>query len=293
MPSRLTTIGIVIFWLATTSWLMYRELAPRWNSGNPPKFALDMTDEVKKRITVLWEVSQNDEKVGTASTTILRRGKGMFELEFRMTFRANVNPTASLGRGLLALSKCNQKLLITRNGEIRQFSHLLAGDFASAKWQIKTWGTVSDNRRVDPKYEISGPFQKKIQGEPFTLDPGEDVLTIWFPANRVLGLYEGRQWSVPPHALNKGLVNGLLKKVLPIPPPASPELIARVYQDSLKWQGEEVACWRINLTKPKQMGLNEIDREVNFNYWVRRKDGLILRQEGSVAAIKLTYQRKP
>ncbi len=299
MPSRLATIAIVVFWFGTTAWMMYRELAPRWNSGEPPNpFPIDMSDEVKRRITILWDASHKGDRVGTASTTITRKPQGMYEIEFKLSLKGDTEPTTTFGKMLsqVKLAKCSKRLVVTRSGHIREFSQEFSGTIATARFHVKTWGTVSNDLVVDPNYEyirIGENNVRQEKGESFSLAKGDDALTTEFAIHRIEGLRNGRQWRVPPHPLMSKLMAEVLTRVLPIGPlPAKPELIARTSSDTIEWQGEKVKCWRITFAKPKELDLEEQKRDMNLDYWVRRKDGLIIRQEGTVMGRTLTYQRK-
>src|SRR5207253_2067046 len=57
MPPRWMTWAIVAFWLATTTWLVVREVAPRWRAGEPPPYTIDLTDEVSRQ-DIHWIVVQ-------------------------------------------------------------------------------------------------------------------------------------------------------------------------------------------------------------------------------------------
>src|SRR5438128_1683764 len=42
MPSRRTALVILVFWLATSGWLIYREFWPRFYADEPPPFAVQL-----------------------------------------------------------------------------------------------------------------------------------------------------------------------------------------------------------------------------------------------------------
>src|SRR4051794_15386034 len=69
MPPRSVTLAVVLFWLATTGWFLYREIRPSFARGEPPPFTIDLVDEARE-LKNLWDVLQNGERVGKAETWI-------------------------------------------------------------------------------------------------------------------------------------------------------------------------------------------------------------------------------
>src|SRR5262245_32918639 len=84
MPPRWLTALIVAFWLGTTGWLVYRQVVDRVHSGEPPPFAIDLTDEVSAN-TIAWNVLQKGERIGMGRSWVRRRPDRTFE--FRSEFR--------------------------------------------------------------------------------------------------------------------------------------------------------------------------------------------------------------
>ncbi len=63
MPSRWMSLAILVFWLATTAWLVYHDLWPEWRPGEPPPFHIDLVEEVQKgpRLKTNWDVLRQGE----------------------------------------------------------------------------------------------------------------------------------------------------------------------------------------------------------------------------------------
>lgn len=63
MPSRWLRWAIVLFWLMTSSWLIWHDLWPRWQPGEPPSLRPDEVDEVRgqTRNTIYWTVQRRRE----------------------------------------------------------------------------------------------------------------------------------------------------------------------------------------------------------------------------------------
>src|SRR4051794_15800340 len=64
MPTRYLSLFILIFWLGTTSWLLYREVGPRLWPGAPPPYRIDLTDEAQSNIQTQWSILQDDKEKG-------------------------------------------------------------------------------------------------------------------------------------------------------------------------------------------------------------------------------------
>ena len=67
MPSRPHTLLIVAFWVATMSWLGYRDLRPILLPGQPPPYTIDLADEAQAHV-VRWQVYQHGRPKGYATT---------------------------------------------------------------------------------------------------------------------------------------------------------------------------------------------------------------------------------
>jgi len=55
MPPRSITLVIVVFWLAMTAWLLWRDVWPNMAPGEPPPFVITSKDENRSQQTeVIW-----------------------------------------------------------------------------------------------------------------------------------------------------------------------------------------------------------------------------------------------
>src|SRR5262245_13023153 len=110
MPSRLITLAVVLFWLATTVLFLRHQLRPLLIRGEPPPFAIDLMDEATERKN-LWDVLRNDKRVGKAETWIqYRKDDDQFELYSR--FDLNDLPFG------LAELRVKNVYRVTRDGEL-------------------------------------------------------------------------------------------------------------------------------------------------------------------------------
>src|SRR5262245_28295126 len=90
MPPRWLTLGIIGFWLATTAWMLWREVMPRWRAGEPPPYTLDLVDEISdadRPAYVHWTVLEKGVQVGEARSSVHRAGPHQFELRSEIHLR--------------------------------------------------------------------------------------------------------------------------------------------------------------------------------------------------------------
>src|SRR5581483_9559038 len=72
MPPRLLCVLIVVLWIASTSWLVMRDILPRIRAEEPPAFAVNIVDEAPKRFPMQtrWSVYQKDDRIGRLLTWV-------------------------------------------------------------------------------------------------------------------------------------------------------------------------------------------------------------------------------
>src|SRR5437016_2889362 len=85
MPPRLVTVAILLFWLATTSRLAYLEVLPRFQTGEPPPFTIDLTAEVSAQ-QVRWTVLQEGKPVGRGTSRVERNDEGSYDFTAKFSF---------------------------------------------------------------------------------------------------------------------------------------------------------------------------------------------------------------
>jgi hypothetical protein len=282
MPSKSITAAIVVFWLATTGWLLYREFAPRFSSGAPPPFTIDLTDEVGKN-TVNWWVVQNDEKVGDGFTQIIRHPDRTYE--FLADFR--LNEFALLGM------KPKLKILgayrITEDGNLTQAAANLKAEFPEVplapRIEFDFAGAVRD-RKLHPEIKllVNGANVNPFAPEPIPVAESGRILNPMHLVHKISGLREGQTWMIPLmdpfKALPSALSDNLPGKNLRID-----QVQAEVTTAPLDWNRVETLCFKIEYRRPGE--------KVIAATWVRRRDGLVLQQWASYEGIEYTLVRVP
>src|SRR5205814_3102506 len=90
MPHRSIVAAIVLAWLFANGWLFYREVWPHWRSGDPPPYAIDLTEELGKS-SVDWDIwsgsDRKEDKIGNATSEVERRPDHTYWLRTALKFK--------------------------------------------------------------------------------------------------------------------------------------------------------------------------------------------------------------
>jgi hypothetical protein len=269
MPSRKMTLGIVVFWLGATGWMLYRDLWEK--AGQPPPFTLDMADEVRTG-SVLWDLCFNGDFVGEVNTTLKRTPQRQFELACKYL----PNPR-NRGAGGLPVRDITGTYLITPRGELRRVR-------ATVILPLLWWGTTTTELEAEVRSgELFQGLAVKRNGTPAPpLAAGtgaREVLNVLHPLHKMAGLRAGRSWRTL-------LLNPLPAATRPHTPGLDPlrAVDATVTGDVLDWYGTRVACWRVDYLAGEQLALR---------VWVRVSDDTVLRQQIPLGGAELTLLRPP
>jgi len=289
MPPRLLCLGVVAFWLATSSWLFYRELWPKIRPGEPPPYTIDLVDEARQHTTpILWTVYRGPEKmqkkIGKARSWVTYRDSDdTFELHGAMDH-------LELYRGPLGavvVQKAANMYRINRDGELRELSADIAArvDLAITPQPVSLQAHVDgqvQGRRFEPRGWVEWPGGKKdLPSDPVALSAYGAMLNPLQPVNRILGLRPGQRWRMP----LVDPVGAALSTVMPGFASGPRVLDAAVLPETrlLSWDSRDVPCLLIEYTG---------DNDVSARTWVRQSDGLVLRQEARLGDL-LSLERDP
>ena len=77
---------VVLFWLATMSWLVVAKIVPPMRVGEPPSYR-SILDESVRQPPVCWNIRLEDKSIGWAANKIERRDDGITELHSRVYLR--------------------------------------------------------------------------------------------------------------------------------------------------------------------------------------------------------------
>lgn len=269
MPSRPMITLILLFWLGAVSWYVLREVAPRWGVERAPPFHIDLTDEVG-RPSIDWDVFSKGKRIGDLMTKVRRLDADRFELSglFRST------QLQFLG---VEIRKVDVIYQVTPEGKLLE-ARMNLKVRARLDLDLSMHGKVEDGM-LKPEFSIGDQVIPAPMIEGFRLPPGGSILNTMLPLNRIPGLSEGRRWAVPildPVGEVKNWLGGDV---------AIAEVHAEVTTDTLRWNGVDVACFKIEYREPGRWRLKA-------STWVRRGDGLVLQQEANHEQFDLVMVRK-
>jgi hypothetical protein len=271
MPSRPLILAILAFWLATTTWLIYREILPGLQSGEPPPYSIDLADEVSAQ-SISWRALQDGKDIGTVLTQVRRQPDHTFALD--ADFKAD-----RLNLLGVEVKNLRSRYTVTRGGDLRELSIMLKFLFRGQAIELGIAGKVEQGV-FSPALAVEGidvqrtPLPKL---NPVPVAGHGNILNPLHPLNRLRGLRAKQRWIQP-------VVDPLMMSVSSlIAPPPVRQLEAEVDSSALFWNEAEVLCWRIDY--------RERADKVAARTWVRREDGLVLQQEASHAGRELVLQR--
>ncbi len=264
MPPRWVILVTAGFWAGTMGWMFYREVVPRLRSGEPPPLTIDITDEISTN-PVHWDIwGTGGDKIGIGVSSIRRRDDRTFEFGSRLEFNK------PLDLFLFQFKRVVSKYRVTAKGELLEYEEKISLRLHGTDREASLSGRFENGYTVPTINFLGGEVKgAKIKARR-TLDPMH-LLHKWS------GLYEGQEWEVPYFDLlastpGKGLVR-------------IPRFRAHVTADGMSWNGQNVSCFKIEYHEP--------DKKPTARTWVRRRDGLILKQEALFSGIELIMLRQP
>jgi hypothetical protein len=295
MPPRFVIVLVVLFWLGTSAWFIQREVWPSLRGGDPPPFVIDLVDEAQHQ-QILWEVFQDDKRVGKALTHIAYdEADDSFRLEGQFVL-------SELFAGMVRI-EVKSMYRVTREGDLREIhahadlslprsSYAIAGEFG---------GPVQDDTfRPEATIILPGETQK-IEFDPVHLTSHGSVLNPLQPVNRLTGLRPGRTWQIPQfnplQVLAAARIEGkntkdpIMVTLLAVmtflrdsrTANQFRRLNATVLEDTqtLSWDDHEETCLVIEYR----------DEDRDAHTWVRQKDGTVLQQEVNLGGDRLMLKR--
>ena len=283
MPHRSIVAVVIIAWLAANSLLFYREIWPHWRAGGPPPYAIDLTEELGKT-HVNWTIRMGGMPAGRADSHVERQRDRTYRL------RTNLHFDGKFKIFDLEIRRISTTYHVTEEGELIDLSVVFQVRIKNAKidlpeTELTLDGVVKDGE-ITPRLLADGKEVPLGEGKVAISESGS-VLNPMQLLNRVPGLAEGRRWRMPMFDPMKAFQGfKVFAAVLPVAEKMStPHLDAEVVADTLEWNGDEVACYKIEYRKP-----GELDPVAAT--WVRRRDGLVLQQQSNSGLMEMTLTRE-
>ena len=268
---------VLIFWCATSSWLVTAKILPSLSPGSPPGYqALYVSDN--RLVPVAWTVLWNDQPLGWASSQSHRTEGGGMEVDTLLHFeRLPINEVLPAWSKIFLQQSFDSStsaldarghLSIDRRGDLRDFSSVVSlpatGSRVTLDGRIDKGEVTVDVRAHGMNYSVSRHLPTQI-----TI---RDELS---PQATLPGLYQNRQWTVPVYS--------------PLRPGQAPVEIlhARV-------TGEESMFWEDALVRVDVVHYQDdpsTHREPRCRLWVDRS-GRVLKQESLMLGSKLVFVRR-
>jgi hypothetical protein len=240
MPPRFVILAIIAFWLATTAWLIYRDVLPPLQSGDPPPYSIDLADEVSAQ-TISWRVLRTGEEIGTVRTVVRRQPDRTFALE------GDFRPLKALEILVIDIKQLRSRYTVTRGGDLRTLATQLQIVAGGKAIEVVVDGKV-DNGMFTPLIRVEGTDVTRfplLNLRPVPVGGNGNVLNPMHPLNRLRGLRAGQHWVQP---VFDPLLLALSSRISQLP---LRQLSAEVMPGTLTWNGAEVLCWKINIASGK------------------------------------------
>jgi hypothetical protein len=273
---------VVLFWLATMSWLVVAKIVPPLRVGEPPSYSTIVADSADEP-PACWTIRMQGRTVGWAANKLVRRPEGISEIYSRV-YLAQL-PLDELAPGWLTsvlkpvfpsleLMDVDKQswFIIDPLGRLSEFeSRVRLADIPDA---IRVQGTVEDARL---KLLVKSGDLGATLYQPLT--PNSTMNDELSPQARLPNLRVGQTWTVPLYS--------------PFRAPHSPLEILQAAverEDPVIWNGETVPT-RVVVYR-SDSGSGRSSDEIRGRTWVR-DDGMVLRQEVSVFKSAVQFERLP
>jgi hypothetical protein len=290
MPPRAATAGILVFWLATTGFVFYRDLWPRLFASGPPPVSIELADEARQNAPARWALVRNGQKIGSLTTHMKYLDA---DDAFHFTYRYTQLEVEQSGIKFV-VPEAISEVRMTRAGDLKEQA-------MTGRAEVWMSGTIVAQGTIDVRGTVTnGVLTGRAEVKNNLLDLAGDLdpvpvpagmpLNTLQPVNRLGNVRGGQQWRVhESNPLGESLGQLVQKKLaergLRFPDQKAKEsVLARVGDEpqNLNWQGQEVACWVIEYRRTEPFART----------WVRVTDGKVLRQEAFEKGESLTFERE-
>ena len=273
MPSRLACIGILLLWAVASVCLIRRDILPELLIGPPPNLrsiaSADPADGPTR-----WSIMVADDKnlqslrpVGQAVTESKRLADGQLRLEGKVWFEAKGllegTPFASKDQARIEVDNvCD----IDLSGNLKSFRAVVRAD--GAETPLLTLNGEFKNRAIEVKAQ--GPIPPLNFTKQFPYEPKTMIQNVFGPIDRMPGLAVGQRWEARSISPLTGMIDVVKAEV--------------VKKSEIYWDKSMVATLEV---------VQKIPPAFSARSWVRKSDGLVLRQEVPFPFVTLIIERLP
>jgi len=266
-----------------TGWLVYRDLWPRLQPGEPPPYTIDLADEASASVQkTFWTLFRDGVNVGDLQTGVNYRDEDdTFEIPASLKLRF-FSPNLT-DRDV----KIESMYRVTREGELRELA-------ADGEVRVPIFGNISahldgsvKDQMLTQHFQLIAPEGREFRPtlKPVPVSHHGSVFNPFQPVNKVRGLRLGQRWRLPMVDPLFDIVKAAVSSAVPgFELPGLPVLEAEVLPTlqvlpSLQLKRPEkgpprrsgVSCLVIQYTSD----------EISARTWVRESDGMVLRQEAT------------
>lgn len=290
MPPRIAVAGIVAFWLASTGYVVHRDVWPRLFASGPPPVAIELADEAKQNVPAKWTLYRNGQPIGKL-TTLMKYHDATDEFQF--TYRYSKLRLEQRGIAL-EVPDATSDVRITRDGDFKE--QALSGKLEVIVGAARVEGSL-DVRGVVKNGVLTGHGSVKSSFgdfeadlEPVPVQKGQPLNPLQ-PVNRIAGVQGGHRWVIHEYnPLQDALANLIRKQLAKSGFPfgaakAKEPLFAEVAGEprNITWQNQEISCWVIEYRRKE---------DAIARTWVQVRDGKVLRQEAFEGGETLAFERE-
>ena len=267
---------VVLFWLATSGWLLFEKILPTLAAGTPPG---QQSLHASQGMPVAWTVYWNDQPLGWSLSQSHREDDGGMEVENTLHFdRLPMNDILPSWAKLILGPSFDPKaicaldarghLSIDPAGSLRAFRSVIGSPLSAE--QVVLNGMI-DKGQVTVLVSAGDAHYSTSRRLPTNISLGDELS----PQARLPGLFPNRRWTVPVYS--------------PLRPGTSPLQILHALVE-----GEENMYWGNRLVRVHLVTYREdpsSSRDPRCRLWVDRA-GRVLKHESMILGAKLAFLRR-
>lgn len=273
---------VVLFWMATMSWLVVEKVLPPLERGEPPTFHSAYGDLDPEAPAIGWTVAWNDRPIGWAASRVLHPNSGLYEVHSRVHFsrlpleemvpvwmRAVLrNAVGTLGSPKMDAFNRLEIDPLNRLVGFRSTIHL-----EKVPQAIVIEGTIEGTRlklHIDAGEVSYTPSDHYLPQDALV---GDELS----PQSKLVGLHIGQTWTVPVYN--------------PLQPESPMEVLEATVKghETINWNGRGVDVLVVIYQTDSGSALSAT-RTPRGKLWVQY-DGTVLRQETWLFGSRLAFVR--
>ncbi len=284
MGSKPFNVIVVLFWLATMSWLVSDKVLPLLRVGEPPSYRSILANE-HDQPPVCWSILWNDHLMGWAASQVTDRPDGMNEMHSRVYI--GELPLDEIAPGLLGFLV---RPLLDQIG-----SHDLD---ARSRLEVDPLGRLVgfESKIRLAKLRDAIKMQGRIEGAQLKLhvQSGEWLYKTerYLPSNALVGDALSPQARLPELRVGQTWTMPVYNAFRPYNSPIE-ILQARVERNEpLVWNGRSISA-QVVVYRADSGSALVAAREARGKLWVDPDEGTVLKQEVTVFSSRLQFVRLP